>query len=276
MFISEAYKTLAFVLSFVNLGLIITCITLPDWRVNDVEGEVLEYSKRTQGLYTKCTFFATGNWQCEDYDKFFIALPTEIVAARVFTSLCLIFQILTWLSLPFGMYCVRLPDNELIKNKIILINSAFSILCSILIGTSVSWYASSILKEYRGANNLFNYAGRTSGLQSSLSDTLGTRYIYGTALYIGWACMALLLVQGVLLICAYNKSNVEDNQDYNDYANNTKFGDRTQTLNTYVRDSNRYSQKIDRKTNGFNSEFYGTGKKSHMSSIRPEPVVNYI
>ena len=63
----EGVKFAGFGLAWLSLGLTITCIALPDWRVNDVEGEVVELIKRTQGLWVKCAFFPTGNWQCEDY-----------------------------------------------------------------------------------------------------------------------------------------------------------------------------------------------------------------
>merc|ERR1711981_1539938 len=98
---NESLKFLGFFLSFISLGLTIATIALPDWRINDVEGEVVELIKRTQGLWVKCAFFPTGNWQCEDYDRFFIALPAAITGARVFSVIALVMQLIVLIVMPF-------------------------------------------------------------------------------------------------------------------------------------------------------------------------------
>jgi len=192
----EAVKVLGFLLAFINLSLTISCIALPDWRVNDVEGEVVELIKRTQGLWTKCAFFPTGNWQCEDYDRFFIALPAAITGARVFSCLSLVFQLINVVSMPFGMTCTNFPYGEgamKTKAKIIVINGAFAVLAAICIGTAVSWYAALVVQDY---NNGINAMNMNNGVDTSIQ-----RYIYGKALYIGWIAMSLLVIQGCLLCC---------------------------------------------------------------------------
>merc|ERR1712226_301194 len=109
---NETGKSAVFLLAFINLSLTITCIAMPDWRVNDVEGEVVELIKRTQGLWVKCAFFPTGNWQCEDYDRFFIALPAAITGARVFSILSLVMQVFAIIALPMGMMCTNLDPQD--------------------------------------------------------------------------------------------------------------------------------------------------------------------
>ena len=51
---------------------------MPFWRRNDLEGEVLESIRRSSGLWTKCTYLSTGNWNCDAYDRFFIGLPAAL------------------------------------------------------------------------------------------------------------------------------------------------------------------------------------------------------
>lgn len=181
-------------MSFISLGLTIATIALPDWRVNDVEGEVVELIKRTQGLWVKCAFFPTGNWQCEDYDRFFIALPAAITGARVFSILSLIFQIISIITQPLGMHCTTLVDHtqEKLKAKLTLGCGALCLLSSICIGIAVSWYAALVVQDYS------NFA---AGLQNGI-ETSTQRFIYGTALYIGWAAMSVLFIQSVILCCS--------------------------------------------------------------------------
>ena len=57
--------------------IILTCV-MPFWRRNDLEGEVLESIRRSSGLWTKCTYLSTGNWNCDAYDRFFIGLPAAL------------------------------------------------------------------------------------------------------------------------------------------------------------------------------------------------------
>ena len=42
------------------------------WRKNDPSREVLEQLVRSTGLWERCTFQATGHYQCDYYDNFFI------------------------------------------------------------------------------------------------------------------------------------------------------------------------------------------------------------
>lgn len=192
---NSALQFISFFISWLSLGLTIACIAMPDWRVNDVEGEVVELIKRTQGLWTKCAFFPTGNWQCEDYDRFFIALPAAITGARVFTILGLLFQLAGIIAQPFGMECTTVIDPHQkpgLKARIVICCGALSILSSVCIGTAVSWYAALVVEDYSRFTT-----GLSAGIETSVQ-----RFIYGKALYMGWAVMSTLFIQGVMLCCS--------------------------------------------------------------------------
>lgn len=194
----EGIKFAGFALAWISLGCTITTIAMPDWRVNDVEGEVVELIKRTQGLWVKCAFFPTGNWQCEDYDRFFIALPAAITGARVFSGISLVLQVISIIAIPFGMMCTAIPESPdeasryKTKATITIACGAMSILAAICIGTAVSWYAALVVEDYSRYTT-----GMSAGIETSVQ-----RFIYGRALYYGWAAMSFLLIQGVLLCCS--------------------------------------------------------------------------
>jgi claudin len=42
------------------------------WRKNDPGKEIIETLIRSTGLWERCTFQATGHYQCDDYDNYFI------------------------------------------------------------------------------------------------------------------------------------------------------------------------------------------------------------
>jgi len=209
---NEALKGLAFLMSFMNLALTITTIALPDWRVNDVEGEVVELIKRTQGLWTKCAFFPTGNWQCEDYDRFFIALPAAITGARVFSCLSLVMQLFIVITSPFGMSCTNLPYGEKAnrtKAKLTILNGALSIVAAICIGTAVSWYAALVVEDYNR-----DAMGFSQGVETSIQ-----RYIYGKALYFGWIAMSFLVIQGLVMCCSSWNDEFDGYEAQHTYGN---------------------------------------------------------
>jgi len=207
---NESLKFLGFFLSFISLGLTIATIALPDWRVNDVEGEVIELIKRTQGLWVKCAFFPTGNWQCEDYDRFFIALPAAITGARVFSVLALILQLVSIVSQPMGMMCTLLvePNQQKLKAKITIACGAASLLAAICIGTAVSWYAALVVEDYSRFTT-----GMSAGIETSVQ-----RFVYGTALYMGWGAMSVLFIQSIVMCCSSwgsEEDGYDQGADYN-------------------------------------------------------------
>lgn len=181
-------------MAWISLLLSIATIAIPDWRKNDVQGEVVETIIRTQGLWWKCTFFPTGNWQCDDYDRFFIALPTAVIGARVFCMLALVFQLIIIVTVPLGFSTCMCIDKNVVRNKqkIIVGSGALSLLSGCCIGTAVSWYAALVVEDYS------RYAtGLSAGIETSVQ-----RFIYGKGLYFGWAAMSVLFIQGIMFCCS--------------------------------------------------------------------------
>lgn len=191
--VSESGKQIGFLLGFISLALSITCVALPDWRKNDLEGEVVELIRTTQGLWLKCVFFPTGNWQCEDHDRFFIALPAAIIGARVFSVFSIIFQVVALMLGPFGMACTLFyMDAPRTKHRLVLFSGTLSILAGVFIGVAVSWYAALVVNDY--SRDVMNQA---QGIDTSIQ-----RYVYGRALYYGWTAMSLLFIQGGIQCCS--------------------------------------------------------------------------
>ena len=191
---SECSKIIGYILAWIALLLSIATIATPEWRKNDVQGEVVETIIRTQGLWWKCTFYPTGNWQCDDYDRFFIALPTAVIGARVFCMLSLVFQLIVIVVVPLGFQACMCIDKNVVRNKqkIIITAGALSLLAGCCIGTAVSWYAALVVEDYS------RYA---TGLSAGIETTV-QRFVYGHGLYLGWAAMSCNFIQGIAFCCS--------------------------------------------------------------------------
>lgn len=101
--VNGALQVCGFIVTLI--GWIMTVITcaLPVWRKNDLEGkltnlqqlsrvrsgvvycelitvlgEVIEAIIKTSGLWVRCTYQATGQWTCDNYDSFFLGLPVPL------------------------------------------------------------------------------------------------------------------------------------------------------------------------------------------------------
>lgn len=152
----------------------------------------------------------TGNFQCDDYDRFFIALPTPIIGARIFSCLSVSFQFIIVILVPFGMRCAHVFEQNVHRNqnKVILTCGFLEILSGMLLGSGVSWYAALVVEDYS------RYA---TGLSAGIETTV-QRFVYGQALYFGWAAMAVNFVAGVMLCCSSWGDKDEYYDDEEDYT----------------------------------------------------------
>jgi len=183
---------------------------LPYWRSNDIEGEVIETIRRSSGLWTKCTFISTGNWNCDAYDRFFIGLPAALQAARALTIIALFFQ-LSAIAISFiGLDCTTVAmDQPKLKARCILLAGACNVVGAICIGVAVSWFAANVLYDYHNPLSAGGYNGQSYG-------ATGERYIYGACLFLGWGAMCLGILTGALF-CCNSMTTMRDENDQEPY-----------------------------------------------------------
>merc|ERR1719350_185705 len=142
-----ALQGAAYALTWISITMTTFIIVYPEWRINDVEGEIVEVIRRTQGLWIKCAWFPAGNYQCEDFDIFFIDLPKAIIGARVCCILTLIILVISAILQPLGMECTKMPEMSA-KRTLVFICAVASFVACVLLATGVSWYASLVVQDY--------------------------------------------------------------------------------------------------------------------------------
>lgn len=208
--------------SILCFALMLCVCILPYWRRNDLEGEVLESIRRSSGLWTKCTFLATGNWNCDAYDRFFIGLPAALQAARALTIIGILFNIIGTLSAVVGLDCTTIAaDQPSSKYRCILIAGVLICISGLCIGIAVSWFAANVLYDYHnpmgsqpyiGANRAGGYGGSKYG---GMGGNNGDRFVYGECLFLGWAAMILSFLTGILFCCnSYNAMQEDPEEPY--------------------------------------------------------------
>lgn len=204
---NSGVQLIGLMVTMMTFVLIIIACVLPFWRRNDLEGEVIETIRRSSGLWTKCTYLATGNWNCDAYDRFFIGLPPSLQGARALTIIAMMFSVFSCLSAIVGLDCTTVAmDQPGVKQKCMLGGGVFAILSGICIGIAVSWFAASVLYEFHNPLGRGPYVGQ--GARGSYYGNNGDRYVYGECLFMGWGAMILGLVGGAIFCCnGYNTLN---------------------------------------------------------------------
>lgn len=96
--------------AFIALCLNIYIIVSDQWQINDIENVVLESVRRSSGLFYKCSITTGAGDQkraCEDYDTFFVSLPSAIIGSRILCVGGAIFGFLGTVSMLISAGCTE-------------------------------------------------------------------------------------------------------------------------------------------------------------------------
>jgi hypothetical protein len=89
---------------------------MPEWRRQDMVGEVIEMQVKKQGIWWNCQYFSTGQWHCDDFDRMLLGLPPELQAARALMVIGCMFGFLGYLLSNVGLACTSMmadsPDSK--------------------------------------------------------------------------------------------------------------------------------------------------------------------
>ncbi|XP_044210841.1 claudin-3-like [Thunnus albacares] len=174
-------------ISLCILGWIISIVAcaLPMWRVTAFIGSNIVTAQIIwEGLWMTCVVQSTGQMQCKVYDSM-LALSQDLQAARALTVISILLAILAILIAIAGAKCTNCIDDEASKAKVMIISGVFFIVSGVMQLIPVSWSANSIIRNFY--NPLLPDAQRRE---------------LGSALYIGFAAAALLVLGGGLLCCS--------------------------------------------------------------------------
>jgi len=196
-----AMQGLSAIITMLGLLLTITAVVMPRWMKNDPFDTINDNNLKINGLWIKCTLYKTGNWDCDDYDRFILGLPARLQAGRILGVASIFFGFLGFILTVFGMNCVPVGGERSLKSKLRLVGGCLTILGGGLLMAITSWFANDIRIEHNQLSNSIN------------NSFTSNRAIFGEALFIGWAASILSFVGGCCALCT-SCSNSDDD-DFN-------------------------------------------------------------
>ncbi|XP_031719593.1 claudin-4-like [Anarrhichthys ocellatus] len=165
------------------IGVIIIC-GAPMWRVTAFIGSNIVTSQvMWEGLWMTCVVQSTGQMQCKIYDSM-LALSTDLQGARALTVVSIVTGIVGIFVAFASGKCTNFIPEERAKARASVAAGVVLIISGILCLVSVSWTASSIIRDF---------------YNPVLVDA--QKRELGASLYIGWGAGGLLVLGGALL-CA--------------------------------------------------------------------------
>ena len=159
------------------------CLCFPEWRRNDPSGSIIEAVVRSQGLWMSCIKYSTGLFSCEHFDRFFIALDSAIITARVClliaAALAILGIVLNIASAAWTNFYT--PDRK--KRNIFLGSAVTFFIANVFVIIGTSTYFSKVLTSY------FNYG--------AIAGNFGGNDFIGGERYTAGYCTYLAMVAGV-------------------------------------------------------------------------------
>jgi len=183
----------ALVIILIGVVLTIVCVAMPTWSKNDPSDTTRDSVSRINGLWIKCTTYTTGNWDCDDYDRIFLGLPMRLQAGRMLGIGAILFGVVSMFALIFGLDCVPIGgDDRGQKKKFRGVAGALGIASAGFILTATCWYANDIRIEHNLNSQL---------LLSNPGSISNSRFIFGDALFYGWAGAVCTLIGSLVVLC---------------------------------------------------------------------------
>ncbi|KAI3354019.1 hypothetical protein L3Q82_018577, partial [Scortum barcoo] len=179
---SVGLEILGVTLSILGWILAVVSCALPMWRVSAFIGMNIVTAQITwEGIWMSCVVQSTGQMQCKIYDSM-LALSADLQAARALTIISIVVGVVGLLVAIMGAKCTNCVEEESAKAKVMIAAGVAFILASLTQLIPVSWSAHSIIMEFY--NPIIPEAQKRE---------------IGTALYLGWAAAAFLLIGGGIL-----------------------------------------------------------------------------
>jgi len=197
--------TAAFAMTLVGFIAIIICVAIPDWKKNDPMDTIRDNIQRHEGLWIKCMYYSTGNWDCDDFNRFLLGLPLDLQIGRGLgiTSIAAGIGAVILLLMGIDGFPVAKGDRKA-KGRYRMIGGSLSIVSGLMILVATSWYANRIRLDHEAAS-----------LQALQGNANVNRDIFGEALFIGWGAAIICFISGMMAIC----SSCDGDDDYDQQAN---------------------------------------------------------
>ncbi|KAM8999501.1 claudin-7 [Sarcophilus harrisii] len=183
---NSGLQLLGFTMAALGWVGLIACTALPQWQISSYAGDnIITAQAVYKGLWMECISQSTGLISCKMYDSV-LALPASIQATRALMVVSLVVGFLAMMIAAMGMKCTRCGgDDKVKKARIAMTGGIVFIVAGLAALIACSWYGHQIVTDFY--NPLV---------------PMNTKFEFGSAIFIGWAGSALVLLGGALLSCS--------------------------------------------------------------------------
>ncbi|XP_036623593.1 claudin-7 [Trichosurus vulpecula] len=180
---NSGLQLLGFALAVLGWVALIACTALPQWQISSYAGDnIITSQAMYKGLWMECVSQSTGLVSCKTYDSV-LALSASIQATRALMVISLVLGFLALMIAAMGMKCTRFgSDDKVKKARIAMSGGIVFIVAGLAALIACSWYGHQIVSDF----------------YNSLIPT-NNKYEFGSAIFIGWAGSALVILGGALL-----------------------------------------------------------------------------
>ncbi|XP_074839073.1 claudin-7 [Carettochelys insculpta] len=183
---NSGLQLLGFVLALLGWVALVAATILPQWRMSSYAGDsIITAVAVYQGLWMSCAWQSTGQIQCKAYDSI-LNLSSALQATRALMVVSIVLSIVAVGIATMGMKCTRCGgENKVQKARIAMTGGIVFVVGGLAALIACSWYGNQIVRDFY-----------------DVTVPVNTKYEFGSAIFIGWAGSALVLLGGGLLSCS--------------------------------------------------------------------------
>ncbi|XP_077021858.1 claudin-7 [Tamandua tetradactyla] len=187
---NSGLQLLGFSMALLGWVALLACTAIPQWQMSTYAGEnIITAQAQYKGLWMACVTQSTGLISCKMYESV-LSLPAALQATRALMVVSLVLGFLAMLVATMGMKCTRCAgDDKVKKARIAMTGGIIFIVAGLAALIACSWYGHKIITDFYDPFVPVN-----------------SKYEFGSAIFIGWAGSALVLLGGALLSCSCPKS----------------------------------------------------------------------
>ncbi|XP_015275813.1 PREDICTED: claudin-7 [Gekko japonicus] len=183
---NSGLQLLGFALALLGWIATLAATILPQWQMSSYAGDnIIVAVALYQGLWMSCAWQSTGQIQCKVYDSV-LALPGSLQATRALMVVSIVLGAVAMGVATMGMKCTRCGgENKVTKSRIAMTGGIIFLVAGLASLIACSWYGHQIVSDFY--NPLV---------------PVNTKYEFGSAIFVGWAGAALVILGGALLSCS--------------------------------------------------------------------------
>ncbi|XP_077170595.1 claudin-7 [Paroedura picta] len=183
---NSGLQLLGFVLALVGWIATLAATVLPQWQMSSYATDnIITAVAVYKGLWMTCAWQSTGQIQCMAYYSV-LNLPSSLQATRALMVVSIVLGVVSMGVAIMGMKCTHCgSDNMVTKARIAMTGGIIFIVAGLTSLVACSWYGNQIVRDFYDPLTPVN-----------------TKYEFGSAIFVGWAGAALVILGGALLSCS--------------------------------------------------------------------------